>query len=95
MLRHITSSAPQCQVEIHHYFVVNVRILVETIIDPEKEDIIFINTARKFNSSAGQCLIGLHFIEPANKKSFEERVMSFTYKFTELKANDPLLKILL
>ena len=39
--------------------------------------------------------MGLSFFQPENKKLFEERVLSFKYKLTELKANDPLLKILL
>ncbi len=73
----------------------NIRIVVEAVIDPTKESIIFLNTAKKFNSSAGQCLMGLSFFQPENKKLFEERVLSYKYKLTELKANDPLLKILL
>ena len=65
------------------------------IIDPEAEDINFLNTAKKFNSSAGQCLIGLSFRKPEHKAAFEQRAAKNNYKLTELKANDPLLKILL
>jgi hypothetical protein len=43
---------------------VNIRILIELIINPEEEDVIFLNTAKKFNSSAGQCLLGLSFSKP-------------------------------
>lgn len=60
----------------------NIRIVVETIIDPTKESIIFLNTAKKFNSSAGQCLIGLSFLQPENKKIFEDRVLSSKFKLT-------------
>lgn len=73
----------------------NIRILIERLINPEEEDIIFINTAKKFNSSAGQCLIGLSFTQPDSKLKFEERSAKNNYKLSELKANDPLLKILL
>jgi hypothetical protein len=65
------------------------------VIDPEADDIIFLNTAKKFNSSAGQCLLGLSFKRPEHKAAFEERAIKNNYKLTELKANDPLLKILL
>jgi hypothetical protein len=40
---------------------VNIRVMVENLVEPEEEDIIFINTAKKFNTSAGQCLIGFRF----------------------------------
>lgn len=39
----------------------NIRVMVENLVEPEEEDIIFINTAKKFNTSAGQCLIGFRF----------------------------------
>lgn len=44
--------------------------MTENLIVPEEEDIIFINTAKKFNSSAGQCLLGLSFAESNHKKLF-------------------------
>lgn len=70
-------------------------MLVESIIDPAQEDITLINTAKKFNSSVGQCVIGLSFQLPEHKQAFESRVLANNYKFVELAANDPLLKILL
>ncbi len=46
------------------YNVVNVKMLIETVINPEENDIIFINSAKKYNSSAGQCLLGVSFTQP-------------------------------
>lgn len=76
-------------------YIVNIRVMVENIVNPEEEDIIFINTAKKFNSSAGQCLIGFAFKKPQAKELFEERAVKHNFKLTQLQANDPLLKILL
>lgn len=76
-------------------YAVNIRIMTEKIIEADEEDIIFLNTAKKFNTSAGQCLIGLSFNQPEHKAIFEERALKNNYKLVELKANDPLLKILL
>lgn len=50
---------------------VNIRVMVENIVNPEEQDIIFINTAKKFNTSAGQCLIGFAFKKPQAKELFE------------------------
>lgn len=68
------------------------------MIVPDEEDIIFINSAKKYNSSAGQCLLGISFTQPNQeeyKKKFEERLLQHNYRFKELSAKDPLLKILL
>lgn len=69
--------------------------MIENIVDQEEQDIIFINTAKKFNSSAGQCLIGFSFSHPEAKERFERRAVNHNFKVTILQANDPLLKILL
>lgn len=69
--------------------------LVDLIINPEQEEIILLNSAKKYNVSASECVIGLEFTRPEFKKQFEARVSENRYKFTELKAKDPLLKILL
>lgn len=56
------------------------------------------NSAKKYNSSAGQCLLGVSFTQPnheLNKIKFEERLVENNYRFKELCAKDPLLKILL
>jgi hypothetical protein len=39
-------------------------------VNSEEQDIIFINSAKKFNSSAGQCLIGFSFENAEAKKKF-------------------------
>ena len=74
---------------------VNIRKMIPLLVDPETDDIIFINSAKKFNDSASQCLIGLSFSDCDAKDKFEERVKSYHYKLRVLQANDPLLKILL
>ena len=48
---------------------VNVKILIESVIDPEENDIIFMNSAKKYNSSAGQCLLGVSFTQPDQEKN--------------------------
>lgn len=56
------------------------------------------NSAKKYNSSAGQCLLGVSFTQPnqmENKDKFEKRLLEHNYRFKELCAKDPLLKILL
>lgn len=53
------------------------------------------NSAKKYNVSASECVIGLEFFKPEYKKDFERRAAENKYKLTELKAKDPLLKILL
>ena len=45
--------------------------MLEKLVDAEQQDILFINSAKKFNSSAGQCLIGFAFEKPEGKQSFE------------------------
>lgn len=45
-------------------------MMMENIINPEENDVIFINTAKKFNTSAAQCLIGLSFSNPEAKDNF-------------------------
>lgn len=75
--------------------IVNILSLVDQIINPEQEEIILMNSAKKYNVSASECVIGLEFVQPEFKKLFEQRVVENKYKFTELKAKDPLLKILL
>lgn len=74
---------------------VNVLSLVDQIINPEEQEIILLNSAKKYNVSASECVIGLEFAKPEFKKQFEARVNENKYKLTELKAKDPLLKILL
>ena len=74
---------------------INIRMMIEHVIDPDADDIIFLNTARKFNSSTGECLMGVAFDEPEGKERFEERCKLYRLKLTELKASDPLLKVLL
>jgi hypothetical protein len=49
---------------------VNIRMLMDRAINLEEEDIIFLNSAKKFNESAGQCLIGLAFAQPDSKAKF-------------------------
>jgi hypothetical protein len=66
--------------------------LVDQIINPEEAEIILINSTKKHSASASECVIGLEFVQPEFKKSFEERSTKNNYKFTELKAKDPLLK---
>ena len=41
--------------------------------DPDEQDILFINSAKKFNVSAMQCLIGFSFASPEAKERFERR----------------------
>ena len=69
--------------------------MIPLLLDPEEDDIIFINSAKKFNDSASQCLIGLSFSNSEAKEKFEARVKSEQYKMRVLQGNDPLLKILL
>jgi hypothetical protein len=56
---------------------------------------VFINSAKKYNVSSGECMVGVEFTNPEFKKSFEERILYHSYKFMELKPNDPLFKILI
>lgn len=77
---------------------VNIKLLIESVINPDENDIIFMNSAKKYNSSAGQCLLGVSFTLPnqeENKVKFEKRLLEHNYRFKELSAKDPLLKILL
>ena len=48
---------------------VNVKILIESVIDPDESDIIFMNSAKKYNSSAGQCLLGVSFTQPNHEEN--------------------------
>ena len=45
--------------------------MIPLLVDPETDDIIFINSAKKFNDSASQCLIGLSFSDGDAKDKFE------------------------
>ena len=48
------------------------------MINPDENDIIFINSSKKYNSSAGQCLLGVSFTQPnqeTNKEKFEKRLI--------------------
>jgi hypothetical protein len=69
--------------------------MLPQIVDSEENDIIFINSAKKFNSEASQCLLGLSFSHGEAKNTFEERAISHNFKLKALEPNDPLLKILL
>jgi len=48
---------------------INVKILIESVIDPDENDIIFMNSAKKYNSSAGQCLLGVSFTQPNHEQN--------------------------
>ena len=68
--------------------------LVEKLIDPEQQEIILLNSAKKYNASASQIVMGVEFISPDTKKDFEDKIRECNYTFTELTIKDPLLKIL-
>ena len=53
------------------------------------------NSAKKYNVSSGEIMLGVEFESPEFKDTFEDRILAHHYKFTELKPNDPLLKILI
>ena len=69
--------------------------MIEQIVDTEEEEILALSTAKSSSLSGGQVLIGVEFFKPEFKKVFESRILESKYKFTELQANDSLLKILL
>lgn len=69
--------------------------LIEQIVDPEKEEIILINSAKKYNPSSNQLVMGVEFFDPQFKPEFEARIKKQNYTFTELTIKDPLLKMLI
>lgn len=66
--KHITWFHQSCKVCLINNLV-NVKILIESVIDPEENDIIFMNSAKKYNSSAGQCLLGVSFTLPNQEEN--------------------------
>lgn len=69
--------------------------MTEQLFKPEENELIFMNSAKKYNVSSGEIMVGVEFESPEFKDAFEERIQTHHYKFTELKPNDPLLKILI
>lgn len=68
--------------------------MIEQLINPEEEEIILINSAKKYNASASQVVLGLEYFDPSFKPLFEKRVTDCKFTYTELGIKDHLLKIL-
>lgn len=71
-----------------------IREFVLKVINTDEEDIIMMNYSRKYFAS-GECLVGIEFIEPRFKKTFEGRMDASGYKYTILTPGNPMFQLII